>query len=488
VDGDIVPADERRADDLSAGAPPLRGIMSSTRWLLLPVEVKTRAFESRLFLGAHAVAAGWNVVIGRKSALNSALRSLPRGLYLDKCIQAASISKTQYAKALGNVYAAIDEEGLVHEGGSQTYPKRRMSPETLAETAKLCAWGDAQADVVRAAMPPLADRVVVTGNPRVDLWRPEMQGLHRAQVDRIRESVGNYVFFPSNFANVVGADGRQLTEQYGHVSGHYSDPAERARFEGYLDLRHRILERLEIALPRLAGELPDGHKLVIRPHPAEDHAFWERVIGTHPNIELHYEGTITPWLLGADAIVHSNCTSGVEASVAGVPCIAYSPYDDSAFPMLPNEISRVVDSDEDLVTAANDAIAGRPVVPEDARAVVDHHLAAVRGPLASENLLDVFDALPVREDTGDGRQGRRRSDELRMIRVRVRKQVRKRRRAEQEWMPPISGKLADQKFPATDLEEVEDILGRFAAELPRLGGASVAPAGQSLFRLSPGDS
>lgn len=457
----------------------------STRWLLLPVEVKTRAFESRLFLGAHAVAAGWNVVIGRKSALNSALGSLPRGLYFDKCIQAASLPKTQYAKALGNVYAALDEEGLVHEGGSATYPKRRMTTETLAETVRFCAWGDAQAEVVRAARPALADRVVVTGNPRVDLWRPEMHGLHRAQVERIRETVGQFVFFPSNFANVVGADGRRLTEQFGHVSGHYADPAERRRFEGYLDLRREILDRLEVALPRLASELPEGHRLVIRPHPAEDHEFWMRVIDGHPAMELHYEGTITPWLLAAEAIVHSNCTSGVEASVAGVPCIAYSPVDDSQFPMLPNQISRVVDSDDELVTATNDAIAGRQVVPDDALAMIDHHLAAVRGPLASENLLEVFETLPVREDSGDGRQARRRSDELRTIPIRVRKQIRIRRRSEQEWMPPISGKLADQKFPATELDEVEGILCRFAAELPQLGGVAATQVGQSLFQLSP---
>jgi surface carbohydrate biosynthesis protein len=458
----------------------------STRWLLLPVEVKTRAFESRLFLGAHAVAAGWNVVIGRKSALNSALRSLPRGLYFDKCIQAASLQKTQYAKALGNVYAAIDEEGLVHEGGSSTYPKRRLTSETLAETARFCTWGDAQAEVVRAAKPTLADRVIVTGNPRVDLWRPEMHGLHRAQVDRIRESVGRFVFFPSNFANVIGADGGALTEQFGHVSGHYSDPDERRRFEGYLDLRRRILERLEVALPRLAREMPDGCKLVIRPHPAEDHAFWSNLVEGQPNIELHYEGTITPWLLAAEGIVHSNCTTGVEAAVAGVPRIAYAPFDESDFPMLPNEISLVVDSDDELVTAVADLLAGRQVVPDRVASVVDHHLAAVRGPLASENLLDVFDALPVREDTGDGRQGRRRSDELRMIPVRVRKEWSKRRSSEQEWMPAISGKLADQKFPPTEIAEVEGIIDRFAAELPRLGGVVVSPAGDSLFQLSPG--
>jgi hypothetical protein len=169
-----------------------------------------------------------------------------------------------------------------------------------------------------------------------------------------------------------------------------------------------------------------------------------------------------------------------------VPRIAYAPFDESDFPMLPNEISLVVDSDDELVTAVADLLAGRQVVPDRVASVVDHHLAAVRGPLASENLLDVFDALPVREDTGDGRQGRRRSDELRMIPVRVRKEWSKRRSSEQEWMPAISGKLADQKFPPTEIAEVEGIIDRFAAELPRLGGVVVSPAGDSLFQLSPG--
>lgn len=456
-----------------------------TRWLLLPVEVKTRAFESRLFLGAHAVAAGWNVVIGRKSALNGALRQLPRGLYFDKCIQAASLEKTQYAKALGNVYAAIDEEGLVHEAGSTTYPKRRLSSETLAQTARFCTWGDSQAEIVRAAKPTLADRVVATGNPRVDLWRPEMHALHRAQVDRLRETVGRFVLFPSNFANVIGADGGVATEQFGHVSGHYADPGERKRFERYLDLRREILERLKVALPVLARQLPDDCKLVIRPHPAENHAFWKELVEGQPNLYLHYEGTITPWLLASQGIIHSNCTSGVEATVADVPCIAYSPFDESDFPMLPNEISRVVDSDPMLVAAVNDMVAGRPVVPENARSVIDRHITAVRGPLATEKLLDVFDSLPVREDAGDGRQGRQFADNLKIVPARLRKQRNRHRRGNHKWMPPVSDTLAGQKFPSTEVAEVEAVLDRFSDLLPQLRGVAVSALGHSLFQMSP---
>ena len=292
---------------------------SPVRWLLLPVEVKARGLEGRLLLGAHAAAQGWKVVVGRKSQLNSSVDDLPRGLYFDKSIQSLALDQIRYIKALGNTYAAIDEEGLVHEGGATAYVKRRFTHETLAETRPFCCWGDAQAEVVRAVEPGLADRVVVTGNPRVDLWRPEMHGLHRRAVDEVRADVGRFVFVPSNFANVIGADGPERTARFGEITGHYADPVERARFARYLDLRAGILDRLGDALVTLARSLPDGHSVVVRPHPSEDHAHWEKLAADEPRVLVRYEGPLTPWLLAADCVVHSNCTSGVEAAVAGRP-------------------------------------------------------------------------------------------------------------------------------------------------------------------------
>ncbi len=265
----------------------------------------------------------------------------------------------RYISALGNTYAAIDEEGLVHEGGATAYVKRRFTHDTLAETRAFCCWGDAQAEVVRAAEPDLADRVVVTGNPRVDLWRPELHALHARRIDEIRADVGRFVLFPSNFANVIGADGPERTERFGEITGHYADPAERARFARYLDLRAGVLDRLGDALVALARSLPDGHSVVVRPHPSEDHAHWEKLAVDEPRLHVRYEGPLTPWLLAADCVVHSNCTSGVEAAVAGIPAIAYAPLDETEFPMLPNQVSQVVDSDEALLAAVDAAVAGR---------------------------------------------------------------------------------------------------------------------------------
>jgi len=452
------------------------------RWLLLPVEVKARGLEGRLFLGAHAAAKGWKVVVGQKTQLNGSVRDLPRGLYVDKSIQSLALDQMRYIRALGNTYAAIDEEGLVHEGGATAYVKRRFTHETLAETGAFCCWGEAQAEVVRAAEPGLADRVVVTGNPRVDLWRPEMHGLHRRPVEEVRADVGRFVLVPSNFANVIGADGPERTARFGEITGHYGDPAERARFARYLDLRAGILDRLGAALVTLARSLPDGHSVVVRPHPSEDHAHWDELAATEPRLLVRYEGPLTPWLLAADCVVHSNCTSGVEAAVAGIPAIAYAPLDESDFPMLPNQVSQVVDSDQALVDAVDAVLAGRPVAPESARATVDHHLAAVRGPLAAERMVALFDTLPVREDRGDGRRGHRRTDVLRTLPGRARVWS-ERRRHRPVGLPSASPTLAAQKFAPTPLAEVADFVTRLGEVDPRLAGVRAAELAPSLFQL-----
>jgi surface carbohydrate biosynthesis protein len=465
-------------------APAGSRVSGHTRWLLLPVEVKARGFEGRVLLGAHAAARGWKVVVGQKHALNANLPGLPRGLYVDKGIQRFQLPQIRITTALGNTYVGVDEEGLVHEGGATTYVKRRYSTETLAATGAFCAWGEHQADVMRTATPELADRIVVTGNPRVDLWRREMHGLHREAVERIRTEVGPFVLFPSNFANVMGADGPQHAEQFGVLSGQYDDPDERRRFGDYLALRRGILDRLAVALPRLAQELPPSHSLVVRPHPSEDHEVWARIAAGEPRLHVRYDGPLTPWMLASDGVVHSNCTTGVEAAVAGIPAIAYAPLDESAFPMLPNQVSVVVDDDDALVDAVGSMLAGRPVVPESALATVRRHIAALDGPFAAERMVDVFDTLPVRADRGDGRLGHRRVDAAQVLVERVR---RRRRGSQPATVRPPSETLARQKFAPTPVSEPQRFLARLAEVDPRVAGVSASEVAPSLFQLEATD-
>jgi surface carbohydrate biosynthesis protein len=456
----------------------------AARWLLLPVEVKPRGFEGRLLLACHAAAAGWRVVFGRKGAITGNLRDLPRGLYFDKSALAAAFEQIRYTKALGNTYAALDEEGLVHEGGSETYPRRRLSAATLAECAMFCTWGQHQTDVVRAAYPSLADRLQTTGNPRVDLWRPELHEMYKGPVDAIRSEIGQFVLFPSNFANVVGADGPELATRHSEASGHYDDPIERARFLGYLEHRRRVLYRLQVVLPMLAAELPAGVALVIRPHPSEDHNFWRQVAEVSPRILVRYDGPLTPWMLASSAVVHSNCTTGVEALVAGVPAIGYAPLDDAAFSMLPDAVSHRVESDDALVDATIDAVAGRLPPRAEARRIAVNHLGPLDGALASARLMEALGAIDLRTDRLKPGP-RRRLGDARAVPHRVRRRLR--RTTGRDTRPPIrsSETLALQKFPPTELREVEGFIERLRQVTGGFDEVVASELGASLFLVEP---
>ena len=127
-------------------------------------------------------------------------------------------------------------------------------------------------------------------------------------------------------------------------------------------------------------------------------------------------------------------------------------------------------------------MAGRAVVPEQARATVEHHLAAVTGPLATERMLDLFDTLPVRDDRGDGRRAHQRTDDLRTLPGRARSWRARRGRKPVE-LPDASPTLVSQKFPPTPLAEAADFVARLGEVDPRLAGVRVSEVAPSLFQL-----
>ena len=99
-------------------------------------------------------------------------------------------------------------------------------------------------------------------------------------------------------------------------------------------------------------------------------------------------------------------------------------------------------------------------------------------------MVDLFETLPVRPDLGDGRQGHRRTDELRTVPGRARAWFdRRRRKGAPAELPTASPTLAGQKFPATPLSEVADFVARLGEVDPRLAGVRATELAPSLFRL-----
>ncbi len=113
----------------------------------------------------------------------------------------------------------------------------------------------------------------------------------------------------------------------------YADAEDRIRFAGQLFEAHLS------AMKEIAQAFPDL-RIIVRPHPGEDHTRWHTIVQAYHNVVLEFQGTIEPYLLAAEAVVHNGCTSAIQAVIMDRPVIAYQPVTSEDHDQkLPNSVS-----------------------------------------------------------------------------------------------------------------------------------------------------
>ncbi len=366
------------------------------RWVFMPVEVKARELESRVLLAAALAERGFGVLVGRKGNLDAIADQLPRGIFVIKSCERYLRPGIEYRRRLGHVMTCLDEEGFVY-ATAEDYAARRLDDGTLRQLRHFFAWGHDQRQVVCDYYPRHAPQVSITGNPRVDLWRPELRALHDPAAGALRDAHGSFVLVASAFAHVVNARGEEYVIDAARQAGRFATPDGEQGFRAYLDHSRKLLDALTAAVPRVADALPAGTKVIVRPHPSEDLAHW-LPLAEHPRIEVTREGSVTPWLLASRALVHSNCTTGVEATLLGRPAIAYAPVEDPRYDMnVPNAVSHVAHDESELRDLVCAAVSGDPLPPTPAsREALERHVSALEGEFAFDRIADVLESQPVR--------------------------------------------------------------------------------------------
>ena len=279
--------------------------------LYLPIEIKPREFSSKVALAHEAASRGFRCYIGNKSSINTLLRQKKKrgGVYLYKGGMLGQDIESILDKC--GSFMVLDEE----MGPAITDWSRiglRLATNTEKFIDRFFVIGDKAAQAARTSYPSLADRIVVSGWPKVDIWRSQLKdSLYANEVNKIRKKYGDFVLFSSDFG-VLSSDGKErIVEQHRSAKGYdntidfsYKLPelidAQIEEFEKFLALLHEIDGRLEMPL-------------VIRPHPAEEQEIWHEVATNFKQISVVYEGEISPWLYSSRGILHRGCTSAVQA-------------------------------------------------------------------------------------------------------------------------------------------------------------------------------
>ncbi len=364
--------------------------MSKT--LILPAEMISRELDARLLQGVIALDRGWEVITGSKALINRAIWKMPPSVYLCQTLTHKRLTMLRLLKRLGHVSFGWDEEGLVYFG-RDVYLMRRVSSETLEMLSGLVAWGRQSAEDLAERSRVVGLEAHPFGNPRFDLLRPELDGLHEPEVRAIRQTYGDFILINTNYSSLNpiismhDAPDRRMSKR------DQANPDLPKRFEGMQAHRKRVMDGFLAVLKPLAERF-SHMTIVVRPHPGEEMQTWVDAASDVANLKVVREGGSIPWLKAAKAMVHNGCTTGAEAAVVGHTPIAYCPevrLDQEA--VLCNAISHRAETFDSLCDALSAAIAGKLEMGAAQRAVFNQYVSGVSGPLAAQQIMDLCERL-----------------------------------------------------------------------------------------------
>jgi surface carbohydrate biosynthesis protein len=293
-----------------------------TPTLYLSVENKTREFDAKLLVGCAAAEAGLNVVIGQQWLMNANLQHMPPGVVFFKGMNRVQAVNMNKARRFGHTPVANDEEALGL--ADLDYMVRDVAPETAQACELVFAQGKQQKIGLMTKRRFPDARVRVTGNPRLDLLRPEFAALYAGEAAALREKYGPFILVNTNFGSIYSAWGsldayRQVLVNIGWMDPR--KPEDVALYEEHVAFDRQNADTIHALIRQLVPHLGD-HTIIVRPHPSERLDEWKRLYADHPRVRIIHEGNHMAWILASRVMVHTGCTTGLEAQVAGHPTLS----------------------------------------------------------------------------------------------------------------------------------------------------------------------
>jgi surface carbohydrate biosynthesis protein len=267
--------------------------------------------------------------------------------------------------ATGIRFGLLDTEGAVW-----TEPERYAEllwddPALLHLAQPACMWGPRLAEYLVEHELLAPEQIAVTGCPRFDLydpaWRSVVCEASRAVSARQR------LLINTNFSLTNGrfVSRERNIEQVREVLG-WSDAYIEEIVRGE---EQALAEMIELAR-RLARDYPQL-EVVLRPHPFEDPAPYERGVGGLTNVTLNTTGPVQPQILSAAAVIQRSCSTAIEAGLASVPALSPQ-WVPAPIPIPMSEASSVPCNSYDEMRAVVEAIlAGTYRMPDGVRCAID---------------------------------------------------------------------------------------------------------------------
>ena len=312
--------------------------------VLIPIETSSREMIYKIYLCHHLVLKGFNCYLGSKSDINYLIKNLNNYIYIDKGYH-KGVSEEIYESVRNNngIIVNLDEEGGVDYSDGSTLLGRYS--KTLFDSVDFTfIWGEKQFELIKNNMNQ-NNKYAITGHPRFELLKPEFHSLYQDKVKEIKKRLNEFILINTNMGfgnNIKGDD---------FVKSNYGD-----RFKNInqiISFYKKKLKAYQELIINLSQQL--NRSIVLRPHPEENSSFYQNAFKGIENVHVIYEGSVVPWILASDLMIHADCTTAIESLLLGKRPISYLPkdYDPDYVTSLPLRASRCFESKNDLIKYIN---------------------------------------------------------------------------------------------------------------------------------------
>lgn len=285
------------------------------RNILLPVEIASRELYSKVLLAHRFATNNCTSYIGDKGSILAFSKYVPSAIYFDKGYH-KGVSESIYDKLSSNGIniVSLDEENAVDFHDFQQI-NLRFPDHILNRFNLIFLWGIKQFQFLENNRRNFdKNKIFVTGHPRFELLKYGYRAIYEETADEYTQRYDNFILINTNFGlgNNVKGD-KFVINNYG---------SRFPQIESLITYQQKQVNNFVNLCKALSKAL--DQKIILRPHPEENIDKYKQELSGYSNVHVISEGSVIPWIMASEVMIHHDCTTGLECAMLGKNSIAYT--------------------------------------------------------------------------------------------------------------------------------------------------------------------
>jgi surface carbohydrate biosynthesis protein len=298
--------------------------MKIKKEIYIAIEIKVREYLSKIFLSFFLARRGYRVFLGSKDQIISLIQQKKNnnGILFYKAGIHKNLIKIIDKKT--NSQVVIDQEvapGYTDKKIVSEHIRGSFHKDTLKKIDLYFSPNQRLHKMCKKLLSLMRGKVVFSGWPRIDLWKPKYKFLFQNKINDIDLKYKNYILFNSDFGFVTNDYINEAT-QYNLWGNEDNKNKQNKFYNKQIKLAKEIHSEFKVFSDKIKKfSQKNIHQLIlIRIHPSENLQVWKNTFYGCRNIKLMSPiDDVTPWIYCAKYVLHRGCTTALQAAYMNKP-------------------------------------------------------------------------------------------------------------------------------------------------------------------------